>query len=301
MRLKTKYKQILKFTKLFEMCTVSNVIKILNFKHSKWQKDFKLILLKDLHFSLKILKNYRAKEKSKNFKKLLKQNFFLFLRLKQTLKTNLLNKKKENDTSLKMLSLFKPLITKRSFSSSLYFNDKLNSLVSKKLTRYSIFKKEFSSLIRSLKFLYDNSINTLFFNRQLYKYKKQSFINFFVLPFYHLSVLLWKVGIFASTYLVDQYIYQNKILINFKTIKASCFLKTGDIISFQQNIFKEYKLSKHFSVNSRYILLNSILEVDLYTGSIIIIKGVELLHDYDLQILMYENINFNNFLNYIKY
>lgn len=303
MRLKTKYKQISKFTKLFETCTISNINKILKFKRSKWKKDFKLISLKSLNYSIKILKNYRINEKSRYLKFVAQQRNYFFKNIKRNSKHFLLNIKKNTKKPLNLTLLlfkFSPL-TPQLLTNSFYFNAKLNSLVSKKLIRYSIFRKEFPVLLKSLNFLYDNNITTTFFNNQIYKYKKQSFINFFILPFYNLSILLWKLGLFPSTYLADQYIYQNKILINSKIVNSSYFLKTGDIISFHQNIFKEYKLYKHLEINSRYILLNSIIEIDLYTSSIIIIKGVELLHDYDLQLLSYENINFNNFLNYIKY
>jgi ribosomal protein S4 len=86
---------------------------------------------------------------------------------------------------------------------------------------------------------------------------------------YRIDVLLWNLKLFTSTYEAIQNINYGNILVNGVIVKSNIFLKKGDIITSTKPV---NLISKNFSKKSFSKKFNSMIEIDFYTNSIIIVK-----------------------------
>jgi len=105
-------------------------------------------------------------------------------------------------------------------------------------------------------------------NKTSKPFLKKNLIDSVVLkPLYMLKILLWKLNLFKSSFEVSQKIDNGYILVNNLKKSSNYILKKGDIISF--NNLPDHKNDLIFKNNT---LLYSFLELDFYTGNLIIIK-----------------------------
>lgn len=99
---------------------------------------------------------------------------------------------------------------------------------------------------------------------------------------YRVDVLLWKLHFFSSVYKARQYINAGFVFKNGLLLKhGSAILKYGDVIA----VDSRYFLDNNFLIkkNLKTEMYFSFVEVDYYTLSFVILKGLEQLNKFDLQ------------------
>ena len=177
-----------------------------------------------------------------------------------------------------------------------YSKNKLNFKSCDRLKRYyktgQIYKKLFFCL-------YDNSFNYNIVKKyiDLKKSRLLFLCSFLINTVCRVDLLLWKLNFCKSVFESRQFIDTKKIFVNnILTFKHSKQLHKGDILE-----IKNFKLLNKFSLKSnllrfsKNLFLLSFLEVDYYTGTIVMIKDLESFSFEDLQLLGF------NFVDIKKY
>lgn len=147
----------------------------------------------------------------------------------------------------------------------------------------------------ALSTLFDTQFSTRFYKKNLTLLKENG-TNFrlITLPFFRIDILLWKCGLFRSSFEAIQKIEQGVVNINFKTIRNVNFLKKGDIITFSDSSFIKYS-----KFESKIPFLYSLLEIDYYSNTLVILKGNEELVQEDVFTLLNTSLSINLFKNYL--
>ena len=207
---------------------------------------------------------------------------------------------------LKRLLMFKKakwkplqILSKRSFLFSTrprLFNHLLLNLRFDRYKKLKLFYKEGLYLKRALTLFFDNNVSTYAFKRlAFFARNKLSFnekqIQCLIQPFFYLEILLWKLGLFESSYHALQSMHNGFILVDNKQVFTSKVLTIGSVITFTKKI----KLSSYYSKS----FLCSLIEIDLYTQQIIMVKSLKNLTEYDVALLIPELVSLPAFFNYI--
>jgi ribosomal protein S4 len=119
-------------------------------------------------------------------------------------------------------------------------------------------------------------------------------------PEFKLSILLWKLNFFSSSFQASQAISEKKIYINGIPVKTNFSLLKGDIIHLRAEIYKknnDVRKSKIFFSPSDTIL--SFVELDYYSNAVVIVKNLEELSDQDLYFIKQEFYNLKKIKDYI--
>jgi hypothetical protein len=236
-----------------------------NFKRTKWKKfrSFNKFKIKIKSFLLNFNSNFKYKSiRQFQFKsKLIKRNKFKNLFFPQI--------KKGKNKTVRMSKYYKEsLISKTQLYQN--FDNFLNDSNIKK------------NILRNKKSLYTHLIQFLLIKQN-----------------YNLKVLLWKLHFFASTSECVQYINLNLIKVNNKSVDFNYFLKKGDIITLDKNLFSlNFKKNlQSFNLSLRFC---SFIEVDYYTGTIVITKNFDELNLEDFVIFIPKSFNLTKVWNYIQ-
>ena len=170
--------------------------------------------------------------------------------------------------------LNKPRYVKNSFRNN--FSLKVRTKAFIKLR--SIFKLNLQAK-RHYKQLFDNAISLQRLNLLRSNFYKTKFTNTLIKPYFKLDILLWKLHFYNSCYEAQQCINNGLILVNDIKVKPHFFLKKGDIIkiglsnSFSFNMQK--RIRDTLLVLSKDSIFFPFLEIDYYTKTIVIVKGLE--------------------------
>jgi len=168
----------------------------------------------------------------------------------------------------------------------------------------SVFKLGLS-IKTSICSLFENSINIKFFKRNLLLKNKLFFKNIFlynlIYPIYRLDSFLSKLKFFTTSFQARQAINNSIVLINNKSVSSNYFLKKKDIISFKTDTFFDFfvfrSIFKAFSHSQQFF---SFCEFCPYTKTIVIIKSLDNLSDFDFLLLNFNSFDYKKFLTYIS-
>ena len=119
-------------------------------------------------------------------------------------------------------------------------------------------------------------------------------------PEFNLSILLWRLHFFSSSFQASQAIYDKKVQVNNKFVGSNFLLSRGDIISVTlkcHNINMNIKKSKLNFSSSDTIL--SFVEIDYYSNTIVIVRGLEDLTQTDFYFIRPEFCNVKKIKDYI--
>jgi ribosomal protein S4 len=119
-------------------------------------------------------------------------------------------------------------------------------------------------------------------------------------PEFKLSILLWKLNLFSSSFQALQAINEKKVYINGAPVKTNCLLFKGDIVRLRKENYKkntDVRKSKNYFTSSDIIL--SFAEVDYYSSIIVVVKDLENLSDQDLYFIKQEFYNLKKIKDYI--
>ena len=232
---------------------------------------------------MRVLKKYKLFSKLnfliKTFPaRLLKFNRPKWKKVQDSLKKFFLKKGKKN--SIRFLNFFKFFLKFKAWERLRYFY------------KNGLFLK------RSLFAFFDNSISNKYFKKELepilIRFLNLRLARVFLKPLYRVDILLWKLKLVKSTFQAKHLIDKKKILVNNKLISNKLFLKQGDVILIKDFIFNK------FSKNKKNIFLNSFLEVDYYTGCVVLLKSPIIATKTDLALFLSEPIAFQKFIDLIR-
>ena len=153
--------------------------------------------------------------------------------------------------------------------------------------------------------LFENAININFFKKNLLLKNKFFLKNIFlynlVYPNYRLDSFLSKLKIFTTIFQAQQVINSGVVLINNKKVSSNYFLKKKDIVSFNNGTFFDCfffrSVIKSFSHSQQ---LFSFCEFCAYTKTIVIIKDINNLSEFDFLLLNLSSFDYKKFLTYIS-
>lgn len=168
----------------------------------------------------------------------------------------------------------------------------------------SVFKLGLS-IKTSICSLFENSISVNFFKKNLSLknkfFLKDIFLYNLVYPNYRLDSFLSKLKFFTTSFQAQQAINSNIVLINNKKVASNYFLKKKDIISFVDGTFFDFFffrcVIKSFSHSQQ---LFSFCEFCPYTKTIVIIKDIDNLSEFDFLLLNLSSFDYKRFLTYIS-
>jgi hypothetical protein len=161
--------------------------------------------------------------------------------------------------------------------------------------RIKSFYKKSIELKNTLYMYFNNKVSTRYYKKLLKTQitdRKKLFFELLIKPFFFLEVLLLKVGFFKTILEIKQAIIYGKILLNNKLANINVEVKEGDIISIMNT---NLMLNKNIPT-----CLFSLIEVDYYTNTIIILKNYTDLTPDIISILFPEIINLGLFIDFIK-
>lgn len=175
-----------------------------------------------------------------------------------------------------------------------------NLLTSAPLGQYTILTRYFAEgiyLKRIIMSFFDNRItvskykNLLFSSVKYLTYKEQYLISL-IKPFFYIEILLWKLGLFNSCYEVLQFMQSGLVYLNNKQIFCSVLVNKHDVITFNSCI------SFRNQCSMKTVLL-SLVEIDIYTQQIVLLKNFNDITEVDVALFFSEALDINAFLNYI--
>ena len=185
--------------------------------------------------------------------------------------------------------------------SSLFINNFISKSNYKSWEKLKSHYKEVIQTKKTLLNFFDNSFSSYYYKKEFSLLKKKSVIDFtsilFIKPMFKLDILLWKLCIFNSPFESRQAIKNGLILINNKVCKNSIYLCLGDIISLSNKVnLKKCQFNLRFDASFFF----SFLEIDYYSGTIVITKNIKQLSNDDFSTLIFDSINIKAFNDYIN-
>jgi hypothetical protein len=150
-------------------------------------------------------------------------------------------------------------------------------------------------LKRSIFFLFNQKLSIKYFKKSLKKKiinRQELLIELLIKPFFQLEILLWKLGFFKSTVEIRQLLLKESILINNNPAGLNTWLTQGDIITFKNISLKNIVTVPNF--------LWSIVEVDYFTNTIVVLLNYTDYNTVNLPLLLPEVVNLGMFVDYIK-
>lgn len=115
---------------------------------------------------------------------------------------------------------------------------------------------------------------------------RQHISAFMAKPFFRLDILLWYLDFFSSNYQAKQFITAGAVRVNNKKVTSLLLLSKGDVITLDRNVIKKVRSSVIRKQHSKVRTIFSFVELDYYTGNIVIVKSLQELdlQDYALMI-----------------
>jgi len=153
--------------------------------------------------------------------------------------------------------------------------------------------------------LFENSISIKFFKRNLLLKSrfilKNVFLYNLIYPIYRLDLFLSKLKFFTTSFQAQQAINSCVVLINNKKVASNYFLKNKDIIYFNTGTCYDFSflrsVVKSFSHGTQFF---SFCEFCSYTKTIVIIKDIKSLSEFDFLLLNLTSFDFKKLLTYIS-
>ena len=264
--------------------------KVLTFRRSKWFKIKKILkrqlieekktrqrLKKINRRKLKRLKKWDRLKRLKKFKKL--NRIKLMSRLYE-----LLRLKKIKELKKKKIFIKKPKYV--------HFVDFEKLAVERKrlvwgTTHYRLRRKVHFLLGQ----MYDQSLNkkelAVFLKKEGFLNRNYIFKKLFLRTEHRLDIFLWRLSFFHNIYECRKALTGGKILVNGRNLGWNTFLKKGDII--QVNSIFNAKLIRAKTCSLSYF--NSFVEVDYYTGLIVVLKNLDEINPNDLSLFVPKRLN----------
>jgi ribosomal protein S4 len=121
------------------------------------------------------------------------------------------------------------------------------------------------------------------------------FRSLFLAPFFRVDVLLWKLQFFKSSYAARQSLIAREILVNGQ-IPSTLRLKRGDVIELKRINFSQRAALQKFA----FIFLYSVVEVDYYSCTVVVLKDIKETSFLDFILLLREPFAFRRIINYIR-
>jgi len=151
---------------------------------------------------------------------------------------------------------------------------------------------------------FDKSFDFINYKKDISTSKNLSYIDLVKLTsikqLYSLKILLWSLNFFSSSLECSEFIKGGFISVNNKILHFNCFLKKGDVISINKNIFLlNFKKNIQDRVLSPKIY--SFVEIDFYTCTVVVIKDSTELDLKDFSLLLPKLSNVNILYNNINY
>ena len=139
--------------------------------------------------------------------------------------------------------------------------------------------------------LFDKTLVAKSFKRFLRRSKSSFlatdvYLKMIIKPEYRLNILIWRLGFFRSSYQACQAINEKRVYVNDRCVSKSTLLCKGDVITFSPS----YKQSNLVIQKIRDSFLEpksvlTFLEVDYYSNSVVIVKGLSDLSTEDLYLM----------------
>jgi ribosomal protein S4 len=178
---------------------------------------------------------------------------------------------------------------KKGFTRRFFFNCLSVSPKLKSWDRRKLFFKNSLLLKRQLFQLFDSSIKlktlkNIVKTKTFLKYNSLIFFKKVFLNFeYNMSILLFRLNIFSSVFSARSFIERKLVLVNNLPVSHNYFLKRGDVISFNNTKFFLKNILDKIVSTSVY---TPFIEVDMYSGRIIVIKDLKELSIQDASLIM---------------
>jgi ribosomal protein S4 len=149
---------------------------------------------------------------------------------------------------------------------------------------------------------FDNSYKFSVLKKDLLCSKNLKYVNFLNLMLikqnYYINILLWRLHFFSSTNEASYFINNNFVFVNGKVVKSNYFLNSGDIITFKDSFFFNFK--KNLRTYKMFKSLRSFVEIDYYTCSLIVIKDFDNFTLDDFSSFLSSSINISSVYNNIR-
>lgn len=113
---------------------------------------------------------------------------------------------------------------------------------------------------------------------------------FLAKPFFRLDILLWYLDFFSSNYQAKQFITSGAVRVNNKKVTSLFILRKGDNIEIDLNSTQTALSSKIRKCHSKVRTIFSFVELDYYTGRVVIIKSLEELDLYDYALMVQDRL-----------
>lgn len=174
-------------------------------------------------------------------------------------------------------------ILKKRLKRKFFFNVTSISPRLKTFDKKKLFFKKGLKIKRELYQIFDSSIKLqkikkLLKNQSGPKFNSLFFLNNSILKFeYNLGILLFRLNIFSNIFASRKFIDNKEVLVNSKPISHNYFVKKGDIISFNTKIIN---IKNIFEKQIKLPVFLPFIEIDFYTGCIVIVKD---LHELSLE------------------
>lgn len=150
---------------------------------------------------------------------------------------------------------------------------------------------------------FDNFLKSRILRKNILRCKKSLYIHLIqfllIRQNFNIKVLLWKLHFFSSTSECVQYINSKMITVNNKCVDFNYFLKKGDIIKLNKSLFS-LDLKKNLQSFNLSLKYCSFIEVDYYTGTIVVTKNFDELSLEDLVIFIPKSFSLTKVWNYIQ-
>jgi len=178
----------------------------------------------------------------------------------------------------------------------LFGNHFLSQVSYKHWDKMKLHYKESLVLKRAVFRFFDDSLSIKYY-KQVLKTKKPNLpliLPMLLKPLFKVDILLWKLSFFESAYQARQAIQNGLILVNNAVLDSCIHLNCGDILTFVT--------PKKFVFNSiiKHSFLFSFLEIDYYSGSIVILKNFKDLNINSITACSLNLVNTQRFNNYIR-
>jgi ribosomal protein S4 len=139
--------------------------------------------------------------------------------------------------------------------------------------------------------LFDKTLVAKSFKKFLRRSKKSFevtnvYLKMIVKPEYRLNILIWRLGFFRSSYEACQAINEKRVYVNSRCVSKSTLLCKGDVITFGPS-YKQSNLVIQ-KIRDSFLIPQSVLtfvEIDYYSNSVVIVKGLSDLSTEDLYLM----------------
>lgn len=196
----------------------------------------------------------------------------------------------------------------KTYSSLSFINNLLIKNSFKSWDKISTYYKDGLKAKNNIYCLFDSAISYKQLDSTLKEYTKNySTINIvlknLIKSEFKLDTLLWRLFLANSSYKARHFINSGQVLVNEKLVCGNFLLKKGDVITFSNGFaYKNASLSACYSnFASIHPTLQTFLEVDYYTNSIVIVKDLNDLGSEDLFLMVSNFYNLKKVKDFLQH